>query len=247
LLVRGEQLFLKQDDQNLLTLILNIFNILLQHPQQYRILKDKYTMIKRIFDIMINENKAKALKSAALLAAANITYNENSFEKYSLFINIDYFFSLLKSIYLDLDNQIDKEYLINIFTNLAFIREFHPFIIKYQKNLSIITDIFNSETDRTNNILTLALNFLVNISHNSDFHSFISCEEIMRVLSSLYCEPTTDVKTKHLIKKILANTTFSYATHLNIIKHKGLEILSLNPMDEDHAHSGEEKPSTKTM
>lgn len=97
----------------------------------YKALRDNYNTIKRIFEILIDEKDSKTLKSAALLAAANITYHENSFEKYQSFLNIDLLFQKLKPIYNDLESPIDKEYIINIFTNLANIKEFHFYIFKY--------------------------------------------------------------------------------------------------------------------
>ena len=117
--------------------------------------------------------------------------------------------------------------MINIFTNLVFLKEMHHLVIKHQKVLSIISEIFQQSQDSndiSNDLLSCAINFLANISHNSNFHTFIACDEILGVLSKSFLNGKCQDEQRTLIRKILANTSFSPNCHENLIKHRLIDI-----------------------
>ena len=68
------------------------------------------------------------------------------------------------------------------------------------------------------------MTFLGNISYNSDFHSFIACDEILLVLYKKFFNEETTNRIKDTIQKILSNISFSKSVHENMIKQNCIEI-----------------------
>ena len=192
-------------------------------------------MILAIFEILIKfgENPSISTKpppnpiiTSCLFAASFITHYEDSLEIYQNLLNFKDFFSKFRQIYNNLQQKNDRLCMINIFTNLVFLKEMHHLVIKHQKILSIISEIFlqSQEISSSNDLLNCAINFLANISHNPNFHTFIACDEILGVLSKSFLEGKCQDEQKTLIRKILANTSFSPNCHENLIKHKLIDI-----------------------
>lgn len=134
-----------------------------------------------------------------------------------------------KPIYSCLKEKHDQLSMITIFANLAFLKDIHSLVFKNQKILTTITDIFTLFHKQPHQIdidlLTSAIHFLANISHNPHFHAFITSDEILEVLSSFFKEPQSDqVELKLLIRKILANVSFSHDAHEALIKHNVLTV-----------------------
>lgn len=134
-----------------------------------------------------------------------------------------------KPIYSCLTEKHDQLSMITIFSNLAFLKDIHSLVFKNQKILTTITDIFTLFHKQTHQIdidlLTSAIHFLANISHNPHFHAFITSDEILEVLSSFFKEPQPDqIELKLLIRKILANVSFSHDAHEALIKHNVLTV-----------------------
>lgn len=223
---------MKINDDNLKSIILNILNVLFQNRKNYDYFRQNKELVLSIFEILvkfgeITQKSENSLVTSCLFAAAFITHYEDSLEIYQNLLNFKDFFSKFRQIYNNLQSKIDRLCMINIFTNLVFLKEMHHLVIKHQKVLSIISEIFvqaQDILDGSNDLLNCAINFLANISHNPNFHTFIACEEILGVLSKGFLEGKCSEEQKTLIRKILTNTSFSLNCHENLIKHKLIEI-----------------------
>ena len=133
-----------------MSIILNTFNNLIQSQGHYNEFRQYKELIQKIFEIFLKIGETSNeitddLKSSILFAASTITYYEDSFKFFQSFLNPDEFFYKFLNIYESLNIDYDQESFMNIFTNLASIKEMHPFIIKYHKTLSIIKNIFISD------------------------------------------------------------------------------------------------------
>ena len=210
-------------------------NILFQNKKNYDYFRQNKDLILAIFEILIKFGESPLKKDAinspiitsCLFAASFITHYEDSLEIYQNLLNFKDFFSKFRQIYNNLHSPNDRLCMINVFTNLVFLKEMHHLVIKHQKVLSIISEIFlqsQDSLDISNDLLNCAINFLANISHNQNFHTFIACDEILGVLSKSFLEGKCQDEQKTLIRKILANTSFSPNCHENLIKHHLIEI-----------------------
>ena len=218
-----EQINYKQN--NLLTIIVNSINQIILNKELYSLIRMNKIFIKNILTLVFSQYSSinPKLRSAAMFTCSIFFYNEEQLEFYNGLINFEETFNQLYNIFNNLKQEQDIICFLNIFTSLTYIKEIHPYLLKFSVNLQIIIEIIKQK-NMNEKYFELCLYLLGNISYNNDFHNFFGSQEIISFLSQKFIAKEVLLEHKILIIKIFSNLSFTFSLHKYLVNYGCFEI-----------------------